>query len=206
MRRHQLLAIQRPHEHQREHHQHDRRVLDLDALVEVALPELDDLVEIDLGELLPAAIEHLGRIVDAAEMGVDRQRLVKQRKRRAGRAAEVVDVRALGRKRGRELREHALDLDIERHAARHHVVEHARDGLVEHEVADLLELIAKHLVDGNLSCHAKPSPFVAPNVAAVPRRARRGPRPRSRIVATAWPVAYWPEPNRFDPGIRGDRP
>ena len=89
------------------------------------------------------------------------QRPVQQRERGAGRAAEVVDVRALGRERSpRELGDHALDLGVERHAARHHVVEDARDGLVEREVADLLELVTKHLVDWNLGCHARPYPLV----------------------------------------------
>jgi hypothetical protein len=176
---HQLLAVQRPDEHQREDHQHDGRVLDLDAGVEVALPKLDDLVEVELGELLPAAIEHLGGIVDADEVRVDRQRLLKQGQRRARRATEVIDVRAFGRERSRELGEHPLHLAVEWHAARHHVVEHARDRLVEREVADLLELIAKDLVDRKLSCHARPYPRQAPCGRPSPDGHERRPRAAS---------------------------
>jgi hypothetical protein len=66
--------------------------------------------------------------------------------RGARRAAEVVNGGAFGDEFRGELRQHALDFGVLGHAARDHVVEHARNGLVEDEIVDVIERIGEDLV------------------------------------------------------------
>ena len=67
--------------------------------------------------------------------------------RRAGRAAEVVDVGALARaKSTASLADHALDLGVERHRARQHVVEDVGHVRAELEVGDAVVRLRENLV------------------------------------------------------------
>jgi hypothetical protein len=101
-----------------------------------------------LAQLCLALDEHLAGIIDAHEVDVRWQCPVEHQQRRSGRTAQVVDVAARLHDILGQFRNHALDLAIERHRPRQHVVEHLRNFLAEAEVRNSLALVREDAVLG----------------------------------------------------------
>src|SRR6185436_4611554 len=136
------VAIERADELQRQDEQHGRGVLDLHLVVEVGLDQLVGERELALGELLAGEIQHLLRRVDAdeADVGTLGQEPGDLHGGRARRAAEIVDRRARSGEVGGELRDHPLDLGVERYRTVQHVVEDPGGLGAEIEVRDRARL------------------------------------------------------------------
>ena len=86
---------------------------------------------------------------DVSLEGIQPKDIVEVQQRSAARAPQVVDGRAGNGKVAGQLRNHPLDLGVERHGTRHHVVEHAGDLTIEREVGYRAALV---LVDVILAC------------------------------------------------------
>jgi hypothetical protein len=134
-------------------------------------------------QLLTTLDQHVLRIVDADELHVRRDAFVQIQQGRSSRAAEVVNVGARDGEVGDDLRDHALHLEIERHRALEHVVEHRRDLRAEVEVGDGLQAVPVDLVSHCHGLSSRRSRWMRSDASLrLPREDRR------RIGATKDPV------------------
>src|SRR5688572_13165919 len=145
---HQGLAIQRPDELQGKDHERDRRVLDLQPIVEVTMRECVGPRKPGCDELLIGLAEHVLRGIqpDKTHVSFRRQHRANGKKGVRRRAAEVVDGAAVHSKVSRQFANHALNLGVERHRAVEHVVEDRSRIPAEGEVFVAHTCLGKQLV------------------------------------------------------------